>query len=424
MATTQINSNSGEWSQRAQTLYSKLEKFMNEEIYVLEKEYEEYSKDQSQKWKVWQKIELLKQKAKQQQLWNLFIAREFDKLQIYGAGLSNFEYAHFAELMGTCPWSSEIFNCSAPDTGNMEVLMRYGTEQQKRDWLEPLLAGTIRSCFAMTEPEVASSDATNLISSIDHYDQNNYIINGRKWWTSGACDPRCQLSIFLGKQISSSPSQQQSRHQQHSMILIPMKTPGVTILRHLNVFGYDDSPHGHAEVIFKDVIVPKSNLLLGEGRGFEIAQGRLGPGRIHHCMRLIGMAQRCLELMIKRAIEREAFAKRLIRQGVVIEAISDSRCEIEQARLLTLKAANEIDVRGPKEARELIAMIKIVAPNVAVRVIDRAIQIHGGAGVSDDFPLARFYSIARTLRIADGPDEVHRMTVARIQAQKNISSKL
>jgi acyl-CoA dehydrogenase len=395
------------FSPRTQELQAKVKGFMDQHVYPAEKRYWQELRANTEAGKRWTPlalIEELKPKARAQGLWNLFLPES--KL---GAGLSNQEYAPLAEIMGRVPWASEVFNCSAPDTGNMEVLVRYGTPEQQQRWLEPLLDGKIRSAFAMTEPAVASSDATNIEARIDRQGEH-YVINARKWWTSGAGDPRCKIMIFMGKTDPQAP-----RHSQQSMILVPSDTPGVTVLRALPVFGYDDAPHGHMEVDFKDVRVPASNMLLGEGRGFEIAQGRLGPGRIHHCMRLIGLAERSLELMCQRAVKRVAFGKTVAQQTVTQERIAEARCLIEQARLLTLKAAWMMDVAGNKAAKAEIAMIKVVAPNMALRVIDWAMQVHGGAGVSDDFPLAYYYAQARTLRFADGPDEVHRNAIAKIE---------
>jgi acyl-CoA dehydrogenase len=395
------------YSPRTQELQQRVGAFMAEHVYPNEKRYWDEIEAHTRAGKRWTPlplIEELKPKARAAGLWNLFLP-ESD----YGAGLTNQEYAPLAEMMGAVPWASEVFNCSAPDTGNMEVLVRYGTAEQKKRWLEPLLAGEIRSAFAMTEPAVASADATNIEARIER-DGDDYVINGRKWWTSGAGDPRCKIYIFMGKTDPSAP-----RHSQQSMILVPRDTAGVTVLRPLNVFGYDDAPHGHMEVVFENVRVPASNMLLGEGRGFEIAQGRLGPGRIHHCMRLIGLAERALKLMCERATKRVAFGRTIAEQGVTRERIAEARCMIEQARLLTLKAAWMMDVAGNKSAKGEIAMIKVVAPNMACQVIDWAIQVHGGGGVSDDFPLAYYYAQARTLRFADGPDEVHRNAIAKIE---------
>ena len=394
-----------EFSEKTKELQKRLQHFMDEFIYPNEHRFDE--EVERNRWKPTKIIEELKPKARAAGLWNLFLPDDSG-----GAGLTNLEYAPLCEIMGRCHWAPEVFNCSAPDTGNMEVLARYGTPDQKEKWLKPLLAGEIRSCFAMTEPDVASSDATNIASSILR-DGNEYVINGRKWWTSGAGDPRCKIAIFMGKTDLSAAT-----HKQQSMILVPMNAPGVKIERLLHVFGYDHAPHGHGEVTFKNVRVPVTNMLLGEGRGFEIAQGRLGPGRIHHCMRCIGVAERALEIMCKRVQSRVAFGKPLAEQGTIRADIAASRIEIEQARLLTLKAAHMMDTVGNKAARAEIAMIKIVAPNVALKVLDRAIQAHGGAGVSDDTFLAAAWAGVRTLRLADGPDEVHAESIARLELGK------
>jgi acyl-CoA dehydrogenase len=390
-------------SQKVKDLQEKITDFMNAYVYDAEDIYKKQV-EEGGRWCIPQIMEDLKSKARSKGLWNLFLP-DSD----LGAGLTNTEYAPLCEIMGRSPIGAEVFNCSAPDTGNMEVLVRYGTEDQKKEWLTPLLNGEIRSAFAMTEPDVASSDASNIQASIVR-DGDNYIINAKKWWTSGAMDPRCKIMIFMGKTDPNA-----DKYKQQSMILVPFNTPGVKVLRHLPVFGYDHAPHGHAEVEFKDVKVPVSNILLGEGRGFEIAQGRLGPGRIHHCMRLIGQAERALELMISRAKSRVAFGKPIAQQGVVMNAIAESRAEIEQARLLVLKTAHMMDTVGNKIARKEISMIKVVAPNMATRVIDRAIQVHGGGGVTSDFPLSYAYGYARALRLADGPDEVHNMSVAKLE---------
>jgi acyl-CoA dehydrogenase len=376
--------------------------FMDAHVYPSEERFDQ--EVASQRWQPTRVIEELKKKARAEGLWNLFLSRE--------DALTHQEYASLCEIMGRSPIAPEVFNCSAPDTGNMEVLARYGTAEQKKQWLDPLLAGEIRSCFAMTEPDVASSDATNIEASIIR-DGDRYIINGRKWWSSGAGDPRCKIAILMGKSDHSAP-----RHKQQSMILVPMETPGVKIVRMLSVFGYDHAPHGHGEILFQDVRVPAGNILLGEGRGFEIAQERLGPGRIHHCMRCIGVAERALEAMCQRVKTRVAFQKPLAEQGTIRADIATSRIEIEQARLLTMKAAHMMDTVGNKAARAEIAMIKVVAPSMALRVLDRAIQAHGGLGVSQDSFLASAWASVRTLRIADGPDEVHLESIAKWELNK------
>ena len=408
-----------EYSDRTRQLQKQLQSFMDEHVYPAEARYHaelEANTQAGKRWTPLQTIEELKPKARAQGLWNLFLPPTAGGLGSKHSGrdfgLSNLDYAPLAEIMGRVPWSSEVFNCSAPDTGNMETIERYGSEELKRKWLDPLLDGKIRSAFAMTEPGVASSDATNIEARIERKG-DEYVINGRKWWTSGAGDPRCKILVFMGKTDLDAP-----RHQQQSMVLVPMDTPGIKVLRPLSVFGYDDAPHGHMEVLFENVRVPVTNILLGEGRGFEIAQGRLGPGRIHHCMRLIGLAERSLELMCQRALKRVAFGKPVAEQGVTRERIAEARCRIDMARLLTLKAAWMMDVAGNKSAKAEIAMIKVAAPNMALQVIDWAMQVHGGGGVCDDFPLASFYAHARTLRFADGPDEVHRNAIAKMELGK------
>lgn len=396
-----------EFSDKVKSYQEKLTAFMEKHIYPNEKVYKEQL-DETDRFSVIPPIlEELKQRAKDEGLWNLFLPNSE-----YGPGLSNVEYAPLCEIMGRSYLAPEVFNCAAPDTGNMETLVRYGSQEQKEKWLTPLLAGEIRSCFSMTEPDVASSDATNIRASIIR-DGDEYVINGTKWWSSGAGDPRCKIAIVMGKSDPEAP-----KYKQQSMILVPLDTPGVKIKRMLSVFGYDHAPHGHAEIEFDNVRVPASNILLGEGRGFEIAQGRLGPGRIHHCMRTIGAAERALEILCKRVLERETFGKKLADQGVIQEWIANARIDIEQARLLTLKAAYMIDKVGNKEAKTEVAMIKVVAPNMALNIIDKAIQALGGAGVSDDFPLASSWANIRTLRLADGPDEVHRRQIARLELKK------
>ncbi|QSO52591.1 acyl-CoA dehydrogenase family protein [Alicyclobacillus curvatus] len=400
-------------SAKVKALEEQLNAFMNEMVLPNEKVFQEQLESQPSRWQIPPIMEEMKAAAKAAGLWNLFLPDER-----YGAGLTNLEYAPLAEIMGKSPIAPEVFNCNAPDTGNMEVLAQYGTEEQQQEWLLPLLDGSIRSCFSMTEPDVASSDATNIEASIVR-DKAEYVINGRKWWSSGGGDPRCKIAIVMGKTDPGAP-----RHEQQSMILVPLDTPGVKIERILNVFGYDHAPHGHAEISYTNVRVPAENIIWGEGKGFAIAQGRLGPGRIHHCMRSIGIAERALDLMIERVTGRVAFGKRLADQGVIRTWIADSRMEIEQARLLTLKAAYMMDTVGNKAARKEIAMIKVVAPNVALRVIDRAIQAFGAAGVSDDFPLAAAFANVRTLRLADGPDEVHRDAIARMELRSHTRMEL
>jgi acyl-CoA dehydrogenase len=393
-----------DYSAKTKDLQARLGAFMDEHIYPNEKRFRDEVAT-GDRWQPVALVDVLQKKARTQGLWNLFLPDSE-----YGAGLSNTEYAPLCEIMGRVPWAPEVFNCAAPDTGNMETLVRYGTAEQKKRWLEPLLEGSIRSCFAMTEPAVASSDAANIQSSITR-EGDTYVVNGRKWWSSGAVNPHCKLFIFMGQTDPGNAN----RHKRQSMILIPREAPGLTVLRHLPVFGYDDAPHGHAEVVFENVRVPASDLLLGEGRGFEIAQGRLGPGRIHHCMRTIGLAERALEDMCKRARSRVAFGKPIAERTVTLERIAESRILIDQARLLVLNAAHMMDTVGNKAAAKQIAMINVAAPNMACKVIDWAIQAHGGAGVCDDFTLAYHYAHVRTLRLADGPDEVHRNQIGKME---------
>jgi len=399
-----------EYSKRTKEYLEQLTDFMHKHVYPSEPTYVEQLNSGPTRWQVPPVLEELKAKARERGLWNLFLPESE-----LGAGLTNLEYAPLCEVMGRSPIAPETFNCAAPDTGNMEVLVRYGTEEQKKRWLRPLLEGKIRSAFAMTEPRVASSDATNIEASITP-DGDHYVVNGHKWWTSGIGDPRCQILIFMGKTDPKNPD----RYKQQSMILVPRDTPGIKILRMLTVFGYDDAPHGHGEVLFENVRVPVSNMLLGEGRGFEIAQGRLGPGRIHHCMRQIGVAERALELMVKRAQDRVAFGKRLSENDITLERIAQCRIEIEQARLLVLKAAYMMDTAGNKAAKTEIAAIKVAVPNMTLRVVDRAMQVHGGGGVSQAFPLAFWWAHSRTLRFADGPDEVHRRQIGRLEVRKHM----
>ena len=398
---------------KVQQMQARLLAFMDQHIYPNEARFFKEIADNRAKGNAWIPtaiIEELKPKAKAAGLWNLFLPHSTRAPE----GMSNLEYAPLCEIMGRVPFAAEVFNCSAPDTGNMETIARYGSEANKDQWLDPLLRGEIRSAFLMTEPEVASSDATNIACRIER-DGDHYVLNGLKWWSSGAGDPRCAVYIVMGK-----TNPDAGRHEQQSMILVPANTPGITVIRPLTVFGYDDAPHGHMEVRLKNVRVPVDNMLLGEGRGFEIAQGRLGPGRIHHCMRTIGCAERALELMCKRLNSRVAFGKPISRQSVWAERIAESRCMIEQARLLTLKAAYMMDTVGNKVAKAEIAMIKVVAPNMACQIIDWAIQAHGGGGVSDDFPLAYAYAHQRTLRLADGPDEVHRASIAKLELARHL----
>ena len=399
-----------DYSPKVENMQARLTAFMDASVYPNERVIEEFIRRAPSRWTIPPIVEELKQKARSEDLWNLFLPDSE-----YGAGLTNLEYAPLCEIMGRSIIAPELFNCSFPDTGNMEVLARYGTPEQQKAWLEPLLEGKIRSAFAMTEPAVASSDATNIEARIDR-DGDDYVVNGKKWYISGAGDPRCKVMIFLGKSNPEAPP-----HQQHSMILIPMETAGVTLGRPMQLFGYDAAPSGQFEIAFENVHVPAANMILGEGRGFEIAQGRLGPGRIHHCMRAIGLAERALELMVDRAISRKAFGRRLAEQGVIRRYIAESRIEIDQARLLTLRAAYMMDKVGNKAARSEIAAIKVVAPNMGMRVLDRAIQVHGAAGFSQDFPLASAYAGMRALRIGDGPDEVHLNGIAKFELGRRLA---
>ncbi|MCY1672184.1 acyl-CoA dehydrogenase family protein [Novosphingobium sp. SL115] len=402
-----------EHTDKVKDLLARLEAFMDEHIYPAEQAYYEFVHDQANLWAEWPGMEPLKEKARAAGLWNLFLPHEYGA---FSPGLTNLEYAPLAEAMGRVPWSSQVFNCSAPDTGNMEILAKFGTPEQQEQWLKPLLAGEIRSAYVMTEPQVASSDATNLELSILP-DGDNYVLNGRKWWISNAMHPRCDLMIVMGKTFFDGP-----RHSQHSQILVPRDTPGVTVVRHLKVFGSHNSPGGEVELRFENVRVPRENIILGEGRGFEIAQGRLGPGRIHHCMRSIGQAQRCVEWMARRAESRVAFGKKLADQSSVRQDVARSFCEVEMARLLTLKAADAMDRQGNKAARDLIAAIKVVAPSMAQQVADRAIQVHGGMGVSEDGPMAYFFTLNRYVRLTDGPEEVHMSQLGKQKIAEYVAS--
>ncbi|NLR41195.1 acyl-CoA dehydrogenase family protein [Novosphingobium sp. ERW19] len=402
-----------EHTDKVKDLLARLEAFMDEHIYPAEQDYYDFVHDQQNLWAEWPGMEPLKDKARAAGLWNLFLPHEYGA---WSPGLTNLEYAPLAEIMGRVPWSSQVFNCSAPDTGNMEVLAKFGSPEQQERWLRPLLEGTIRSAYVMTEPQVASSDATNLELSIIP-DGEDYVISGRKWWISNAMHPRCELMIVMGKTFFDGP-----RHSQHSQILVPRDTPGVTVVRHLKVFGSHNSPGGEVELRFDNVRVPRANMVLGEGRGFEIAQGRLGPGRIHHCMRSIGQAQRALEWMARRADSRVAFGKKLADQSSVRQDVARSFCEVEMARLLTLKAADAMDRKGNKEARDLIAAIKVVAPSMAQQVADRAIQVHGGMGVSEDGPMAYFFTLNRYVRLTDGPEEVHMSQLGKLKIAEYVAS--